>query len=181
MAEIMRNQDDITRRIFTVRGKKVMLDRDLAELYGVKTGNLNKAAQRNQERFPEDFMFQLTPEEFDGLRFQFGISKGRGGVRYMPYVFTEQGVIMLASVLSSPTAVEISIRVVRAFVRLRQMLLEDDALRYAIQGLERRMSKNERDIQLALTVIQQVLMPPKLPAPTKSKYNMGFGPPHKKK
>ncbi len=170
----------IADKIFEIRGKKVMLDRDLAPLYGVTTAHLKRAVKRNRKRFPADFMFQLEMKEFESLRCQIGISKSRGGTRYMPFVFTEQGVSMLSAVLNSPKAVEISILIVRAFVRLRHMLLENDALRYAIEGLEKNVKKNERDIQLALTVIQQVLMPPKYPDPPKPKHKMGFGPTKKK-
>ena len=105
----------IEQRIFLIRSKRVMLDEHLAEIYGVQTKNLNKAVLRNRERFPEDFMFQLTWQEWDGLRFQIGTSKkkGRGGRRYPPYAFTEHGAVMLASVLNSPIAVKASIQVVR--------------------------------------------------------------------
>jgi len=143
----------------------------------VTTGNLNKAIKRNIDRFPEDFMFQLTPDEFESLRFQFGIPK-RGGTRYMPYVFTEQGVSMLSAVLNSSKAVDISIRIMRAFVRLREILSKNVALRYAIEGLERRVGKNERDIQIAIGAIQQILNPP---VQKKKKKKMGFAPSEKKK
>src|SRR5215831_2049774 len=104
-----------------------MLDSDLAHLYGVEASNLNKAVTRNIDRFPNDFMFQLTKQEFESLRFQIGISKkGRGGRRYLPFVFTEQGVAMLSSVLKSPRAVEINIVIMRAFVRLREMLASSE-------------------------------------------------------
>ncbi len=107
--------------ILTLRGQRVLLDSDLAALYGVSTGNLNKAVRRNLDRFPEDFMFQLHPEEAEALRFHSGISnKGRGGRRYLPYAFTQEGVAMLSSVLSSPTAVQVNIAIMRAFMRLRQ-------------------------------------------------------------
>src|SRR5262245_27851629 len=108
----------IERRIYEIRGKQVMLDSDLAELYDVKTFNLNKAVKRNLERFPEEFMFQLTPTEAESLRFQIGISKpsGRGGRRYLPYVFTQEGVAMLSSVLSSKQAVQANVAIMRAFV-----------------------------------------------------------------
>jgi hypothetical protein len=108
----------IERSIFFVRSHKVMLDRDLAVLYGVTTFNLNKAVKRNADRFPEDFMFQLTAEEAGTLRFQIGMSKGkgRGGRRYLPYMFTEQGVAMLSSVLRSKRAVQVNVEIMRAFV-----------------------------------------------------------------
>ena len=118
----------IERRIYLIRGQKVMIDTDLAELYGVPTFRLNEAVKRNRKRFPDDFMFQLTRNEFDALRSQFVISKGRGGRRYLPYVFTEHGAIMAANVLNSDRAVQASVQVVRAFVRLRQILASNAEL-----------------------------------------------------
>ncbi len=170
------DQELITAKIVSLSGKKVMLDKDLSVLYNVTTGNLNKAVQRNIDRFPDDFMFQLTEEEFNRLRFQIGIPK-RGGTRYMPYAFTEQGVSMLSAVLNSPTAVNISIRIIRAFVRLRTFIAENESLRYAIEGLERRVGKNERDIQIAIKAIQSLINPP---LPQKQKRKMGFTSPDKK-
>jgi hypothetical protein len=106
----------IEQRIYLIRGQKVMLDRDLAELYQVQTKNLNKAVKRNIDRFPEDFMFRVAPEEIESLRFQFGTSNpGRGGRRYLPYVFSEKGVAMLSSVLNSQRAVQMNIAIVRVF------------------------------------------------------------------
>jgi phage regulator Rha-like protein len=107
--------------IYTIRDQRVMLDEDLANLYGVKTKVLNQAIRRNKERFPEDFMFQLTTEEFANLRSQF-VTSNRGGRRYMPFAFTEHGAVMLASVLSSKCAIQMSIEIVKAFVQLRQIL-----------------------------------------------------------
>ncbi len=119
----------VERRIFLVRGQKVMLDTDLAELYRVPTKSLNLAVKRNADRFPEDFTFQLTDDEAAGLRFHFETSKrGRGGRRYLPYAFTEQGVAMLSSVLRSPRAVQVNIAIMRTFVRLREMLLSNAEL-----------------------------------------------------
>src|SRR5688572_13592479 len=109
--------EGIENKIYLIRGQKVMLDSDLAVIYGVETKILNRAVKRNLNRFPTDFMFQLTDVETESLRFQIGTStKGRGGRRYLPYVFTEHGAVMLASVLNSQTAIEASIKVVRAFV-----------------------------------------------------------------
>ena len=104
------------------RGQKVLLDSDLAALYGVTTGNLNKAVSRNRDRFPSDFMFQLSAEEAEDLIFQIGRSKGRGGRRHCPYAFTEQGIAMLSSILNSDRAIRVNIAIMRAFVKLRQML-----------------------------------------------------------
>ena len=132
--KLIASVEQIESRIFLIRGQKVMLDADLAELYGVETKVFNQAIKRNAVRFPEDFMFQLTSEEFADLRCQIDTSNlrsqivtsnnpsGRGGRRHLPYAFTEHGAIMAASVLNSPRAVETSVQVVRAFVRLRQML-----------------------------------------------------------
>src|SRR5260370_28001097 len=112
----------IERRIYLIRGQKVMLDSDLAELYQVLTKNLNLAVRRNQHRFPEDFMFQLTKEETESLRLQFATpNEGRGGRRYLPYAFTELGVAMLSSVLNSERAVQMNILIIRAFVKLREL------------------------------------------------------------
>ena len=120
----------VERRIYLIRGEKVMLDYDLAALYGVPTKSLNLAVKRNTERFPSDFMFQLNEEEHNCLRSQFAASKrdGRGGRRYVPYAFTEHGAIMAAAVLNSPRAVEMSIYVVRAFVQLRELLSSNKEL-----------------------------------------------------
>ena len=123
---VMANQlTQIKKMIYDIRGQKVMLDSDLAALYEVETFNLNKAVKRNIERFPDDFMFQLTKEEWENLTFQIGISKNQqhGGRRFMPYVFTKQGVAMLASVLNSPKAIGVNISIMRAFVKLRHYVL----------------------------------------------------------
>ena len=137
----MNELQTIQNKIFTLRGKQVMLDKDLAELYGVTTGNLNKAVKRNLNRFPEDFMFRLTKEEYESLIFQIGISKGRGGNRFLPYAFTEQGVAMLSSVLNSETAIQINIGIIRAFVEVRKMLAEPSTDKFSV--LENRIKKLE--------------------------------------
>ena len=114
----------IQRRIYEIRGQRVMLDRDLAELYQVTTSNLNKAVKRNIKRFPSDFMFQLTPDEWESLRFQIGILEtGRGKhTKYLPYAFTEQGLAMLSGILNSDTAIQVNINIMRAFVAVRQLI-----------------------------------------------------------
>src|SRR5438132_10771365 len=115
--------ESVINKIYLIRGKKVMLDSDLAELYGVLTGNLNKAVKRNIERFPEDFMFQLTKSELENLIFQIGTSSSKwGGIRKLPFVFTEQGVAMLSSVLNSKQAVAVNIQIIRIFTRIREVL-----------------------------------------------------------
>ena len=129
----------IMNKIFFIRGKKVMLDSDLAELYGVSTGNLNKAVKRNLDRFPDDFMFKLSKKEFDSLMFQNGISKeGRGGTRKLPSVFTEQGVAMLSSVLKSKRAVQVNIQIMRMFIRIREFLASNSELRAKVELLEKK-------------------------------------------
>jgi len=122
--------------IHLVRGRRVMLDADLASLYGVTTSNLNKAVRRNASRFPEDFAFRLTPGETAGLRFQFGISNGRGGRRYLPWAFTEEGVAMLSSVLRSQRAVRVNVGIMRAFVRMRDLLPSNQRLARRLDELE---------------------------------------------
>ena len=138
--------------IYEIRGIKVMLDSDLAKLYGVETFNLNKAVKRNIGRFPKDFMFQLTKEEYVSLIFQNGISKSqRGGRRFMPYVFTEQGVAMLSSVLNSEQAIAINIQIMRTFVQLKQFALENKELTKRFSELEQYFinycKDNEKDKQ----------------------------------
>src|SRR5262245_23313382 len=112
----------VAQSICWIRGQKVLLDSDLAALYGVTTGNLNKAVQRNRDRFPSDFMFQVTAKEAEHLIFQIGRSKGRGGRRHPPYAFTEQGIAMLSSVLNNDRAIRVNIAIMRTFVKLRQAL-----------------------------------------------------------
>lgn len=134
----------IESRIFLIRGSKVMLDSDLADLYQVSTKRLNEQVRRNRERFPKDFMFQWTPRETAALRSQFATSnRQRGGRRYRPYAFTEHGAVMLASVLNSPVAVQASIRVVRAFVRLREDLATHKELAGKLTELERRIETHD--------------------------------------
>ena len=138
--------------IYEIRGCKVMLDSDLAKLYGVETFNLNKAVKRNLSRFPKDFMFQLTKDEYDSLIFQSGISNSkRGGRRFMPYVFTEQGVAMLSSVLQSEQAISINIQIMRTFVQIKHFALENKELTKRFQELEQYFinycKDNEKDKQ----------------------------------
>jgi len=135
----------IERRIYLIRGHKVMIDVDLAELYGVPTYRLNEQVKRNRRRFPEDFMFQLTKDETESLRSQIAISKiGRGGRRSLPYVFTEQGVAMLSSVLNSERAIEVNITIMRAFVKLRQMLESNDELNRKFASVIRKLSAHDK-------------------------------------
>lgn len=134
-----------------------MLDSDLAALYQVETKLLNRAVKRNIKRFPPDFMFRLNSEESDSLRFQFGTSKARGGRRYRPYVFTEQGVAMLSSVLNSDRAVNVNIEIMRAFVRLRRMLSANAGLARKIADLEK---KYDQQFKVVFEAIRQLMTPP---------------------
>ena len=155
----------IARLIFVFREQKVMLDSDLAALYGVTTGNLNKAVRRNPQRFPSDFMFQLAAEEAEDLIFQIGRSKGRGGRRHRPYAFTEQGIAMLSSVLNSDRAVKINIAIMRAFVKLHQMLETNRELARRFSELEQRVGKHDEEISAILEAIRQLMTPPEKPRP----------------
>ena len=181
--------EQIESQIFLIRGQKVMLDADLAELYGVETKRFNEQVRRNSERFPEDFMFQLTAEEYANLRSQFDTSSlrsqiatsnnsvgnpaGRGGRRHLPYAFTEHGAIMAASVLNSPRAVEASVQVVRAFVQLRQMLASNAELSGKLAALEKKYDIKFRAVFEAI----RELMTPSDP---KKKRPIGFAPWEKK-
>ncbi len=164
----------IESRILLIRGQKVMLDADLAELYGVEIRALNQAVKRNTERFPEDFMFQLTSEEYESLRSQFVILKtGRGQHRkYMPYVFTEHGALMLGNVLKSEQAVEMSLMVVRAFVHMRELVAGNKELAQKLNQLERKVGAHDKAIAEIINAIRQ-LMAPEEP---KKKHPIGFAP-----
>ncbi|NLW50320.1 MAG: ORF6N domain-containing protein [Candidatus Brocadiaceae bacterium] len=149
----------IERLILVVRGHRAILDKDLAALYGVTTGNLNKAVSRNIERFPEDFMLQLTAEEFRDLKFHFGTSSW-GGTRKPPRAFTEQGVAMLSSVLRSKRAVQVNIEIMRAFVRLRGMLASHADLARRLMALEK---KYDAQFKVVFDAIRQLMAEPEAP------------------
>jgi hypothetical protein len=152
----------IERAILLIRGQKVILDRDLAELYSVETKVLNRAVKRNLERFPEDFIFQLTYQEVRALRCQIGTSKlGRGGRRYLPYVFTEHGAIMAANVLNSKRAIEASVFVVRAFVRLRELIASNKDLAKRLDVLEKKYDSQFKVVFDAIRELMAPLPPPK--------------------
>lgn len=150
----------IERLILFVRGQKAILDADLAELYGVPTKVFNRAVQRHIDRFPEDFMFQLTQDEFEHLRCQFGTSSQWGGRRYPPYAFTEHGVAMLSSVLNSPRAVQVNIEIMRAFVRMRRMLGEYEELRRKLDAMER---KYDAQFKIVFKAIRKLIASPAPP------------------
>ena len=159
----------VAAKILMVRGKKVMLDRDLAELYGVGTKVLLQSVKRNAKRFPEDFMYQLTREEVANLRSQIVTSRW-GGQRYLPNVFTEQGVAMLSTVLNSERAIHVNIAIMRAFVKLRQVLLTHKDLAEKLEELERKYQFHESGIQMIFEAIKKLLEPP--PEPPKPRFNV---------
>ncbi|MDD5197161.1 MAG: ORF6N domain-containing protein [Candidatus Omnitrophica bacterium] len=156
----------ISAKIFEIRGKKVMLDSDLARLYDVQTKVLIQAVKRNADRFPDDFMYQLTWQEFMDLRSQI-VTSSLGGRRYLPYVFTQEGVAMLSSILSSERAVKVNIQIMRAFVQLRRMLLTNAGLRRKIEEMEK---KYDKKFAIVFQAIKQLLEP----SPIKPKPPIGF-------
>jgi hypothetical protein len=153
----------IAPRIYFIRGEKVMLDSALSALYKVPTKTLNLAVKRNRERFPEDFMFQLTAEEAKALRFQNETSK-RGGRRYLPYAFTEQGVAMLSSVLRCKRAVQVNIVIMRTFVKIRQLFATNKDLAAKIEALERKYDSHDATIEQIFEAIRQLMDPKPVPA-----------------
>ncbi len=169
--------EEIEGKIYVIRGQRVMLDSDLAEIYQVETKLLNRAVKRNLNRFPPDFIFQLNEEESESLRRQIGTSNsGRGGRRYLPYVFTEHGAVMLASVLNSPTAVEASIVVVRAFVRMRAMLALHQDLADRVEELEKVTDYHGQKFGVVSALLREIMRDPKY-----LKRKIGFVEPKKKK
>lgn len=149
----------IAQSILLLRGQKMLLDSTLAELYGVETKVLLQAVKRNRERFPEDFMFQLSAVEFGNLRSQF-VTSSWGGRRYTPYVFTEQGVAMLSSVLKSPRAIAVNIEIMRAFVRLRAILASNQKLAVKFSELEHKLESHDQAIAGILNAIRELMKPP---------------------
>ena len=161
-------QEIIENKIYLIRGHKVMLDRDLARLYGVPTKVLNQAVKRNHKRFPNDFMLLLTLQEVRNLRSQF-VTSSWGGLRYLPCAFTEQGVAMLSSVLNSERAIQVNIAIMRAFVKLRQILSTHKELVHKLNELERKFEKHDTEIQSIFEAIRQLMAPP-----TPPKRRIGF-------
>ncbi len=151
---------EIETKITLIRGQRVLLDHELAALYGVPTKSLNLAVRRNRERFPEDFLFQLTTEEVSNLRFQTETSRRHGGRRYLPYAFTQEGVAMLSSVLRSNRAVQVNIEIMRAFVRLRAFALTNRELARKITELEKRYDGQFEQIFKALNALLAAPEPP---------------------
>ncbi len=153
----------IATKILEIRGKKVMLDRDLAQLYGVRTKVLNQAVKRNIKRFPSDFMFQLSEEEVNASRSQIVTLKKGQNIKYLPYVFTEQGVAMLSSVLNSERAIEVNILVMRAFVKLKEVILSHKDLVHKLDQLESKYANHDEKIKYILEAIRLLLEPPEEP------------------
>lgn len=157
-------ESQILNRIYTLRDQKVMLDSDLAEMYGVETKQLKRQVKRNAERFPEDFMFTLTRKELEHLRCQFGTSSW-GGTRYMPMAFTEQGVAMLSSVLGSKTAIEVNIHIIRVFAKIRAYALTHKDILLQLARLERQVKNDRSDIDTIFAVLRELIEKDKNPAP----------------
>ena len=153
----------IQRKIMLIRGEKVMIDRDLAELYGVETKQLKRAVRRNLHRFPSDFMFELSRGEYNSLRSQFGTLKRGTHSKYLPMAFTEQGVAMLSSVLNSDRAIDVNIAIMRAFVQLRKISSSHKQLAQKLREIEARLEDHDESIDAIFEAIQQLMRPPEKP------------------
>jgi hypothetical protein len=151
------SEKTIVEKIFIIRGQKVMLDRDLAEMYGVEVRVLNQAVKRNKIRFPDDFMFQLGRNEFQNLKSQSVISSW-GGARSFPYAFTEQGVAMLSSVLNSETAIQVNIQIIRLFTKMKQLILDNKDLWMKIEKIEQHLLKNDEEIKTIFAYLRKLLI-----------------------
>ena len=162
-------QEVVEQKIYLIRGQRVMLDSELAVLYGVETKQLTRQVRRNITRFPADFMFRLTKDEYAALRCQFGtLQRGRHS-KYLPYAFTEQGVAMLSSVLNSERAIQVNIAIMRVFVRLKKILSTNKELAYKLAQLEHRIEKHDTKIHAIFEAIRQLMAPP-----VKPKRSIGF-------
>ena len=161
-SEIIIPDDIILSKIYLMRGQKVMLDSDLAELYNVPTKRLNEQVKRNLERFPDDFMFQLSTVEFENLKSQNATSSW-GGKRKLPYAFTEYGVLMLSGVLNSPTAIQVNIRIMRVYTKLREMILTHKDILLKLEQMETQVLQNSEDIQMIFSALKQLLNPEQPP------------------
>jgi hypothetical protein len=164
-------EQKILNRIYVIRGEKVMLDRDLAEMYGVETKVFNQSVKRNSDRFPKDFMFMLSEKEWANLRSQF-LTSSWGGARYRPYVFTEQGVAMLSSILNSKTAIEVNIRIIRVFTKLREYALTHKEILLQLAKLEKEVKGNSRDIENIFMVLKELIEKHQKPLPPRNR--IGF-------
>lgn len=161
-------EEIIINKIYQLRDKKVMIDRDLAEMYEVETRVLNQAVKRNIARFPEDFMFQMSKEEFENWRTQFATSNAdKMGLRKPPYVFTEQGVAMLSSVLNSERAIEVNIQIIRIFTKIRQLLFDNTDLRLEIEHIKKKVDNQSKNIELVFQYLDELLEKQEKPQPRK--------------
>ena len=169
---LMVTDEVIMKKIYNIRGQKVMIDRDLAQLYGVETKQLKRQVRRNIDRFPEDFMFAMTKKEFENWRSQFGTSNfaDKIGLRYPPFCFTEQGVSMLSGVLNTPTAIEVHIRIIRVFSKMKELLMTHKDILLKLEQIEKKMLKQdgkmkkyENDIRMIFEVLKELLNPPQKP------------------
>ena len=154
---VMVSEENILEKIYLIRGQKVMLDRDLAEMYGVEVRVLNQAVKRNSTRFPEDFMFPINRDEFQNLKSQIVISSWEGS-RTLPYVFTEQGVAMLSSVLNSETAIQVNIQIIRLFTKMKQLILDNKDLWMKIEKIEQHLMKNDEEIKTIFAYLKKLLI-----------------------
>ena len=152
--------ETIISKIYFIRGQKVMLDTDLALLYQVENKQLKRQVRRNIDRFPDDFMFELTSSEFENLRSQFGTTSW-GGSRYMPMAFTEQGVSMLSGVLNSPVAIQVHIQIIRIFTRMRELLMTNKDIFLKLEKMEKDVKENKQDIAMIFKALKQLLEQPK--------------------
>ena len=167
MVDIVIPQEVIQNKIFSIRGKKVMVDKDLAELYRVTTYDLKRSVRRNPSRFPADFMFELTQQEYSALRRHFGALKRGAHSKYLPYAFTDYGILMLSSVLNSKRAVEVNIQIMRTFTKLRELMASHKELRQKIEEME---NKYDYQFKVVFKAIKKLLEPP----PQKFKKPIGF-------
>ena len=160
------SDDAIISKIYIIRNQKIMIDNDLAKLYQVETKRLNEQVSRNAERFPEDFMFQLTEDEFENLKSQFATSSlftgngGWGGRRKLPFAFTEQGVAMLSGVLKSPVAINVHIQIIRVFTKMKELLLTHKDILLKLEKIEKKMGSHDEQIALIFTYLKRLLNPP---------------------
>lgn len=160
-------------KIYYIRNQKVMLDSDLAELYGIETRRLNEQVSRNIDRFPDDFMFRLDEKEFQSLMSQFATSK-RGGRRKLPYVFTEHGVLMLSSVLNSKQAIQVNIQVMRIFTKIRQMLIDNTEIRLEVEKIKNKLDNQDKNLEIVFKYLDELLEKQDHPSPPRKR--IGFKP-----
>jgi hypothetical protein len=169
--QILVAEQKILNKIYVFRGEKVMLDNDLAEIYGVETKQLKRQVRRNKSRFPKDFMFELSTKEFENLRSQIGTSSW-GGTRYNPMAFTEQGIAMLSSILNSNTAIAVNIRIIRVFTKMREFALTNKEILLQLAKLEKEVKGNNNDIENIFIVLKELIEKQQKPLPPRNK--IGF-------